>query len=186
MGSTFSLYRAAGFDYRVDHGAFFQVNRWLVDHLVEEVTGGNTGTLAWDLFAGVGLFARKLTAGFDRVVAVESAPQSTAALEENLRGTNSSAVRASALDFLRRSNKSARPEFIVVDPPRTGLGAEVTTALAQIGAPALTYVSCDPATLARDLRALVATGYAIQSITLADLFPHTFHLESVAHLRRSC
>ena len=177
-------YRAAGFDYRVDHGAFFQVNRWLVDRLVEEVTAGKRGTLAWDLFAGVGLFARKLTAAFDRVIAVESAPQATAALEGNLSGTSSTAVRASTLDFLRRSQQTERPDLIVVDPPRTGLGAEVTTSLAEISAPALTYVSCDPATLARDLRALVASGYAIQSLTLADLFPHTFHIETVVHLLR--
>ncbi len=87
--------------------------------------------------------------------------------------------------FLRRSRKSDRPDLIVVDPPRTGLGAEVTTLLAGIGAPVLTYVSCDPATLARDLRALLASGYAIQSLTLADLFPQTFHLETVVQLRHS-
>jgi 23S rRNA (uracil1939-C5)-methyltransferase len=72
-----------------------------------------------------------------------------------------------------------------VDPPRTGLGPEITTLLAEIAAPALVYVSCDPATLARDLRALIGSGYAIHSITLADLFPQTFHLETVVQLRRS-
>jgi 23S rRNA (uracil1939-C5)-methyltransferase len=77
------------------------------------------------------------------------------------------------------------PDLIVVDPPRTGLGAETCTLLAQIAAPAVVYVSCDPATLARDLRALIASGYAIQSITLADLFPQTFHLETVVQLRHS-
>ena len=77
--------------------------------------------------------------------------------------------------FCAATARSERPDLIVVDPPRTGLGTEITTLLAGIGAPALTYVSCDPATLARDLRALLATGYAIQSLTLADLFPQTFH-----------
>jgi 23S rRNA (uracil1939-C5)-methyltransferase len=184
-GELSLAYRAAGFDYRVDHGAFFQVNRWLVDALVERVTAGQEGRLAWDLFAGVGLFARKLTASFARVVAVESAPPATVALAENLRGTSGSAVRASTLDFLRRNSKAERPDLIVVDPPRTGLGTEITALLAEIAAPRLVYVSCDPATLARDLRALVATGYAIESLTLADLFPQTFHLESVVHLRRA-
>ncbi len=79
-GAASLAYRAAGFDYRVDHGAFFQVNRWLVDALVERVTAGHQGALAWDLFAGVGLFARRLAASFARVVAVESAPSATAAL----------------------------------------------------------------------------------------------------------
>jgi 23S rRNA (uracil1939-C5)-methyltransferase len=185
-GELSLAYRAAGFDYRVDHGAFFQVNRWLVDALVERVTTGQRGRLAWDLFAGVGLFARKLAANFAGVVAVESAPSATTALAENLRGTSGSAVRASTVDFLRRNSKAERPDLIVVDPPRTGLGTEITALLAEIAAPRLVYVSCDPATLARDLRALVATGYAMESLTLADLFPQTFHLESVVHLRRAC
>ena len=184
-GEGFLIYRAAGFDYRVDQGAFFQVNRWLVDGLVDEVCSGKRGALAWDLFAGVGLFARKLAERFASVVAVESAPSAMAALKENLRSTTGSAVQASALDFLRRGNKAERPDLIVVDPPRTGLGADITKLLAKVGAPELTYVSCDPATLARDLRALAGSEYTIQSVTLADLFPHTFHLETVAQLRRS-
>ena len=189
-GATALAYRAAGFDYRVDHGAFFQVNRWLVDALVERVTANHRGELAWDLFAGVGLFARQLTASFARVVAVEPAPAATQALAENLKGTAATAVQAATLDFLRRNRKpaqpdSTRPDLVVVDPPRTGLGAETCRLLAEIAAPALVYVSCDPATLARDLRALISSGYVIQSTTLADLFPQTFHLETVVHLRRS-
>ena len=74
--------------------------------------------------------------------------------------------------------------MIVVDPPRAGLGAETTELLGRIGAPQLVCVSCDPATLARDLRALVGAGYAIERMTLADLFPQTFHLETVVRLRR--
>ena len=120
------------------------------------------GEVAWDLFAGVGLFARKLAESFARVVAVESAPQATAALKGNLRGTAGSAVRASTLDFLRGGGKGERPDLVVVDPPRTGLGGEITALLAEVAAAQLVYVSCDPATLARDLRALIATGYAIE------------------------
>jgi 23S rRNA (uracil1939-C5)-methyltransferase len=99
-------------------------------------------------------------------------------------------VRATTLDFLRhRSNPAhpdwTRPDLVIVDPPRTGLGAETCALLDEIASPALVYVSCDPATLARDLRILLGSGYAIQSITLADLFPQTFHLETVVQLRRS-
>ncbi|MGB6742341.1 MAG: 23S rRNA (uracil(1939)-C(5))-methyltransferase RlmD [Terracidiphilus sp.] len=183
-GATSLDYHAAGFAYRVDHGAFFQVNRWLVDVLVDQVTANQRGALAWDLFAGVGLFARRLASTFNRVVAVESAPSATAALAHNLNNTSATAVNAATLDFLRRTQRSKRPDLIVVDPPRTGLGAETTTLLAHFAAPALVYVSCDPATLARDLRTLIASGYAIEKITLADLFPQTFHLETVVHLRR--
>jgi 23S rRNA (uracil1939-C5)-methyltransferase len=192
-GANSLLYRAAGMDYRVDQGAFFQVNRWLVDALVQRVTSDARGALAWDLFAGVGLFARQLARSFTRVIAVESAPASIAALAHNLRGTSASAVKAATLDFLRRERSGKRPDLIVpdlivVDPPRTGLGPETTALLAEIAAPEIVYVSCDPATLARDLRALVDSrngpGYVIDQITLADLFPQTFHLETVIRLRR--
>jgi 23S rRNA (uracil1939-C5)-methyltransferase len=182
-GAESLSYNASGFAYRVDHGAFFQVNRWLVDALVDRVVNGHNGALAWDLFAGVGLFARQLASRFARVVAVESAPSSTQALKANLSGTASEAIRASTLDFLRRNRTSTRPDLIVVDPPRTGLGAEVTAELAHIAAPSMVYVSCDPATLARDLRALIASGYTMESAALADLFPQTFHLETVVRLR---
>jgi 23S rRNA (uracil1939-C5)-methyltransferase len=184
-GADSLCYRVAGFDYRVDHGAFFQVNRWLVDALVERATQGRSGKIAWDLFAGVGLFARKLAASFDRVIAIESAPGATAALTHNLRGSTGEALRSPTLDFLRRNTKAQRPDLVVVDPPRTGLGAETTNLLASISAPAIVYVSCDPATLARDLKALTSSGYLIESVTLADLFPQTFHLETVVELRRA-
>lgn len=185
QGDHWLTYRAAGFDYRVDHGAFFQVNRWLVDGLVEQVTTGQNGKLAWDLFAGVGLFARSLTNNFARVVAVESAPSAIEALKENLRGTSGSGLKASTLDFLRANLRSERPDLIVVDPPRMGLGTEIATHLVEVAAERVVYVSCDPATLARDLRLLIASGYSIESLALADLFPHTFHLETVVHLHRS-
>jgi 23S rRNA (uracil1939-C5)-methyltransferase len=186
-GTDSLSYNAAGFVYRVDHGAFFQVNRWLVDALVDRVAAGQSGALAWDLFAGVGLFARQLAARFARVVAVESAPFATHALTANLAGTSGEAIRATTLEFLRRhrsANKSKnRPDLIVVDPPRAGLGAEVTSELTRIAASSMVYVSCDPTTLARDLRALIASGYTIKSVTLADLFPQTFHLETVVQLQ---
>ena len=182
-GEPSLVYRATGVEYRVDHGAFFQVNRWLVDPLIRRVTDHRSGKYAWDLFAGVGLFARHLAANFERVVAVESAPSASAALKHNLAVTSAIASPSSTLEFLRRNAKSDRPDLIVVDPPRTGLGPDTTALLSQIAAPAVTYVSCDPATLARDLRALVARGYTIQRLTLADLFPQTFHLETIVDLR---
>ena len=183
-GATSLNYPAAAHDYRVDHGAFFQVNRFLVDALAHRVTNGHSGQLAWDLFAGVGLFARQLANSFAQVIAVESAPSATQALAANLKGTTATAIRATTLDFLRHS-REPKPDLVVLDPPRTGLGPDITTLLAAVAAPSLTYVSCDPATLARDLCPLLATGYAIESLTFADLFPQTFHLETIVQLRRS-
>ncbi|HMG88114.1 MAG TPA: 23S rRNA (uracil(1939)-C(5))-methyltransferase RlmD [Terracidiphilus sp.] len=185
LGEFSLTYRASGFDFRVDHGAFFQVNRWLIDGLCGQVAADRRGGLAWDLFAGVGLFAKKLAENFERVVAVESAPMASEALKHNLEGGSAHCVIAETAAFLRAQDKMSRPDLVVVDPPRAGLGAETTSLLAEVGAPAIVYVSCDPATLARDLRALLSSGYEISSVTLADLFPQTFHLESVVELRRS-
>jgi 23S rRNA (uracil1939-C5)-methyltransferase len=184
-GADSLLYRAAGFEYRADHGAFFQVNRWLVDKLVDRVTASRNGRVAWDLFAGVGLFARRLASSFDRVVAVESALAAIPALGSNLHGTPAIAVHASSLEFLQNNLKEEQPDLVVVDPPRIGLGAEIAAQLTEADAHALVYVSCDPATLARDLHLLLGAGYAIESLTLADLFPQTFHIESVVELRRA-
>jgi 23S rRNA (uracil1939-C5)-methyltransferase len=186
-GDSSLIYHAAEFDYRVDHGGFFQVNRWLVDRFVELVTAGESGTLAWDLYAGVGLFARRLTANFTQVLAVESAPASTAALRQNLSESAGTAIAATTLDFLRRNReeREPRPDLIVLDPPRAGLGEEVTTLLNAVWAPRIRYVSCDPATLARDLRALTLERYRIDSVTLVDMFPQTYHLETVVQLSRS-
>jgi 23S rRNA (uracil1939-C5)-methyltransferase len=182
-GAPSLAYRAAGFSYRVDQGAFFQVNRWLIDALVDRVIGESKGALAWDLFAGVGLFARQLASRFTRVHAVESASAATTALRHNLAVPGATVINATTLDFLRRA-PADRPDLIIADPPRTGLGAETTALLARLAAPELVYVSCDPATLARDLNALLASGYSIQNLALADLFPQTFHIESIVRLRR--
>ena len=185
-GDSQLSYRVCGIDYEVAHGAFFQVNRWLLDQFVERVTGGQRGTLAWDLYAGVGLFARQLAAGFDEVIAVESSPASMRTLSTNLEGTNSRCVSLDVAAFLKRKDDGKKPDLIVVDPPRTGLGIDVSSLLARTGPRTIVYVSCDPATLARDLRALLADGYVVSSITLVDLFPQTFHLETVVELQRAC
>jgi len=189
-GEQSLLYPAAGVDYRVDHGAFFQVNRHLVEPMVKAVVGAGClaakpqGELAWDLYAGVGLFARQLARGYKKVVAVESASASKKALKANLEGLSAEAVAADTLKFLEeyKSGRDPRPDRIVVDPPRTGMGPKVTSELIRVRAPRITSVSCDPATLARDLKSLCGAGYRIERVTLLDLFPHTFHLETVVEL----
>jgi 23S rRNA (uracil1939-C5)-methyltransferase len=184
-GDDSLTYCVKGIDYRVDHGAFFQVNRWLLDDLVDRVAANRQGGTAWDLFAGVGLFARKIAERFEQVIAVESAPAALGALASNLSRTSGECVNADTQSFLKQRSKSPSPDLIVVDPPRTGLGNETASLLAQVAAKSIVYVSCDPATLARDLRVLIDAGYSLISVTLADLFPQTFHLETVVELQRS-
>jgi 23S rRNA (uracil1939-C5)-methyltransferase len=179
------IYEAAGVGYRVGLGSFFQVNRFLVDALLGLVAAGRKGRLAWDLYAGVGLFARALGKNFERVIALESSPASSSDLRHNLQGTSHRAVQASSLDFLQKQRPSAPPpDLVVVDPPRAGLGSALTALLSQIGPAEIVYVSCDPATLSRDIAALVNSGYDLRTITMVDMFPQTFHLESVSVLRR--
>ena len=135
----------------------------------------------FDLYAGGGLFSLPLGAQFQSAVAVESSPASFRDLRRNLP-PNAKAIRSTAEAYLQNASKKLRPDQIVVDPPRAGLGAKTARALADCRAPQVTYVSCDPATLARDLAAFNATGYRIEEAHLLDLFPQTYHLETVLHL----
>jgi 23S rRNA (uracil1939-C5)-methyltransferase len=168
--------------YWVSRGSFFQVNRFLVASLVELITGGRSGSLAWDLYAGVGLFSRELAKRFTDVVAVEA---SAGDLPMNFRGTGRRAVTATTVEFLRRAViERDRPELIVMDPPRAGVGAEACALLARLKASEIVYVSCDPATLGRDLKAMVDSGYKLNQLHLVDMFPQTFHQETVAVLDR--
>jgi 23S rRNA (uracil1939-C5)-methyltransferase len=178
-------YPAADRPYWVPRGAFFQINRFLIDRLVALVTTGKSGSLAWDLYAGVGLFTRALVESFPHVVAVEGSEAAATALSTHKSQNGKiEAVHAATLDFLRaRSLQRERPDLIVLDPPRAGIGPEAAELLARIAARQIVYVSCDPTTLARDL-AILAHTYRIQSIHLIDLFPQTFHLETIVHLER--
>jgi len=177
------LYRVKDTDYRVSAGAFFQVNRHLVDELVSNVTGNAQGDLALDLYAGVGLFSAALAPSFHHIFAVEASQISYADLVHN-SPANVKAVGVRNEDYLRKWPARKRPDLVVLDPPRAGLGKRVTRLLVELGAPRVRYVSCDPATLARDLAPLLASGYRIEEAHLFDLFPQTFHIESVMLLAR--
>ena len=168
---------------RVSGGSFFQVNRFLVEELAGIVAGGRSGEIALDLYAGVGLFSMALAASFRHIVAVESSQGSAADLKYN-SPRNVKAVRSTVDAYLAGQGAKVRPDYVVVDPPRAGLGERVARAVAKLGAPRLTYVSCDPATLARDLITLTGDGYRVDSLHLVDLFPQTYHIESVVELVR--
>jgi 23S rRNA (uracil1939-C5)-methyltransferase len=182
-GVTGLVYEAAGERYWVSRGAFFQVNRFLIDTMVELAVEARTGRLAWDLFAGVGLFSKALCRNFAEVVAVEGNPAASgdlAKLAKNVR-----AVAGSTVEFLSRAVlERERPELVVMDPPRAGVGVDGCGLLGRICAPEMVYVSCDPVTLARDLAALERAGYRLERVVMVDMFPQTFHLETVVWLRR--
>lgn len=175
---------AAGADtFRVSHNSFFQVNRFLVEPLVAVALEGAEGETALDLYAGVGLFSVNLARKFAKTTAVESGKSAVRDLEHNARGANVAleGVGENVEQFL--PSVSTAPDFVLADPPRAGLGKSVTRELLRLRPRAITIVSCDPSTLARDIGALTGGGYHLERLLMVDLFPQTFHLESVAYLR---
>lgn len=214
LGERFLTYRTAHAGFRVSSGAFFQTNRHLTDELVKIVTQGRSGELALDLYAGVGLFSTALAGDFRHIVSVESSQLSAGDLQYNLPSNGKAIQAATGQYLSRSWGDSPRhdspphdsprhgsdrpapagegsakssfptPDLVVVDPPRSGLGEPVARSLTSLGAPRVTYVSCDPATLARDLIPFLAAGYHVERAHLVDLFPQTYHLESVLHLVR--
>ncbi|OLE56906.1 MAG: 23S rRNA (uracil-5-)-methyltransferase RumA [Chloroflexi bacterium 13_1_20CM_2_59_7] len=182
-GAAELTYKTDHASYRVSAGAFFQVNRHLTDKLVNVVAAGRSGHTALDLYAGVGLFSAVLSREFAQVIAVESSPTSYADLLYN-SPPNVKAVQATVEQYLKNVAGTLQPDLVVVDPPRSGLGESVIQALVTLGAPRITYVSCDPATLSRDLGRLLQSAYRVEEAHMVDLFPQTYHLESVFHLVR--
>ncbi len=193
VGASELTYQTKTAAYRVSAGAFFQTNRFLLDELVNIVTSARSGDLALDLYAGVGLFSTALAGSIRHIVSVESSQTAASNLKYNLPldaevfHTATDQYLAQRGDSGRAGNRAVlplKPDLVVVDPPRGGLGDRVAHLLAEVGAPRVSYVSCDPATLARDLLPLQAAGYRVEEVHLVDLFPQTYHLESVLHLVR--
>jgi len=190
VGPGHISYRVGDCDYRVGHLSFFQVNRFLVDELVTLVVGDARGRLAIDLFAGVGLFTVPLAHRFQRVVAVESNVAAGRDLEANLQqsGAASPAFRQTTVEaFLPQWRET--PDLVVMDPPRTGVPAPALARLQKLAPQKIVYLSCDPATLARDLAVLAGPAqkpgaYQIDEVHLVDLFPQTYHIEALVRLSR--
>ncbi|HLV95994.1 MAG TPA: 23S rRNA (uracil(1939)-C(5))-methyltransferase RlmD [Candidatus Acidoferrales bacterium] len=184
FGPGFLHYAVGGRMYRVGHFSFFQVNRFLAEGLAREAAGSEEpGELALDLFAGVGIFALPLAERFQKVIAVESNPAAARDLEVNARGNPAIDVRTADVEEFLLKFRGA-PDLVVVDPPRAGLTPEIVQRLVQIAPHRITYVSCEPPTLARDLRGFLEGRYEISSIDLFDLFPQTAHMETAVRLRR--
>lgn len=186
-------YRVADTIYRVGHLSFFQANRFLLDELAQAVLAGGEGRLALDLFAGVGLFTIPLSRHYQRVIAVESNAAAARDLEANIaaaacpersRGAVSAQTASSPVEKLLNDWQET-PDLIVLDPPRAGVPAEALQRIVSLAPPRVHYLSCDPATLARDLPALLAGGFLIEEIHLFDMFPQTFHIETFVRLVHS-
>jgi 23S rRNA (uracil1939-C5)-methyltransferase len=195
-GPGYLTHEAGGFRFRVSHLSFFQVNRFLIEDLLKTVTANAQGALALDLYSGVGFFTLPLAKTFQKVVSVDANLAATRDLHANAETAGVAVVSHNehAEEFLKKTDE--RPEFVVLDPPRAGLGAEAAGKLAELGAKEIVYLSCDPSTLARDLAVLTgsprkpkeitgpSTRYEITEMHAFDLFPQTFHIETLVRMRR--
>ena len=174
-----------GAAYWVPRGSFFQINRFLISELVDLVADNRSGSLAWDLYAGVGLFTKALAPRFQRITSVEVADPAFTALA-SAKIPNRHAVKSTTIEYLEHAViQRDRPELVILDPPRTGAGQQVCELLGRLAPSEIVYVSCSPHTLPEDLATLAAAGYGISQLHLFDLFPQTSHIETVAVLSRT-
>ena len=183
--------------YEYDADCFFQVNPFVLDGLMTEVLryAPDSGEppspesrLAIDLYCGVGLFTLPLARRFSQVIGVEGQPRAAEFAARNVAaaGLTHARIRTDSVErWLEGAYRShGRTPFVLLDPPRTGLPAHGLRMLPRLRASRVTYVSCDPSTLARDLKGLLASDYELLSVTGFDMFPQTHHVEIVAHLQR--
>jgi 23S rRNA (uracil1939-C5)-methyltransferase len=187
----------AGETYAFDAGCFFQVNPGVLDFLVGEALkfAPQPGDVlspatrkAIDLYSGVGLFTLPLARRFEQVIAVEAHSRSAEFALQNVATAGLDNVRVETLQVERWLENAYRTHgrvpFVLLDPPRTGVPAPAIRGLLRMRPQRIAYVSCDPATLARDIKMLLGSGYELLDLAAVDMFPQTHHVETVAHLER--
>jgi 23S rRNA (uracil1939-C5)-methyltransferase len=180
-----------GITYSISPFSFFQTNTFQLPTLVGAAIEGAAITdndVVWDLYCGTGTLTLPAARKAKRVIGAELAASSIADATANAKRNNIANVEFHALDL--HSAKATpvidtfeRPDVILVDPPRAGMHAMLVEHLIRVNAPRIVYVSCNPATQARDC-ALLSEHYEVTDVTPVDMFPHTFHVESVAVLQR--
>jgi 23S rRNA (uracil1939-C5)-methyltransferase len=174
--------------YHFNAEAFFQINHELLAPLIAEAVGEDRGKIAIDLYCGVGLFTLPLARRFEEVVAVETNELATKFARRNLDSAGLENTEVATLDvgeWLQYCRSFEPIDVLLLDPPRTGAENKVIAGIIALRPDRIVYVSCDPATLARDLKKLMAGGYSISKIKAFDMFPQTHHVETVVHLSLS-
>lgn len=166
---------------------FFQANRFLIERLVELSLGDAVGNTAIDLYCGVGLFSLPLARRFKKVIGIEENPAAIAMAKRNAEYAELENIdfQSKPVSKFFTKSKMKPPAFVLIDPPRAGTEKGTISKLAALKPEHISYVSCEPSILARDIRTLVDAGYSIESITALDMFPQTHHVETVAHLKRN-
>jgi 23S rRNA (uracil1939-C5)-methyltransferase len=178
-------FTVAGETYAFSAEVFFQANKFLIAELIDTAVGDAKGDTAVDLYSGVGLFTLPLARRFTKVIAVEDNPESAILAKKNLVGAGLENVKliSKSVEHFLNENKKTKIDFILLDPPRAGTAKSVIPAIANLKPAVISYVSCEPSILARDLRVFVDAGYKLESIIALDMFPQTHHVETVVRLR---
>ena len=177
--------------FEISANSFFQTNTYqatkLFDTVIElaEFQGDET---VYDLYCGAGTIGLYLSKHVKKVLGVELVEDALQDARHNtqLNGvTNCQFVQGEVEDVLSNLSIGLRPKVIVVDPPRAGLHKKAIRGLVELGAPKIIYVSCNPESMAQNARALYVGGYELEQVQPIDMFPHTYHVECVARLRRA-
>ncbi len=185
-GNDHIVISVLGRDFRVSAASFFQVNtamaEKMVNHLLTNLPITQSSVLL-DVYCGIGLFSAFLAPKCERVIGIESSPPACEDFSVNLdEFENVELYEGLAEDVI--PHLEAKPEIILVDPPRAGLEKRVVDGILRMKPRVIAYVSCDPSTLARDARRLINGGYRLKDVTPFDIFPQTYHIESISIFER--
>jgi 23S rRNA (uracil1939-C5)-methyltransferase len=190
-GNDHIIISVLGRDFRVSASSFFQVNtamaEKMVNHLITHLLITESTTLL-DIYCGVGLFSAFFAPKCKLVIGIESSPSAcddfAFSLDEFDNVELYEGIAENILPALVSRTASRNPTYVLVDPPRAGLEKHVIDAILQLKPQMIAYVSCDPSTLARDAARLINGGYRLKGVTPFDLFPQTYHIESISLFAR--
>ncbi|MCB0100499.1 MAG: class I SAM-dependent RNA methyltransferase [Anaerolineales bacterium] len=192
-GSNALTIQVLGVDFHVSAPSFFQVNTPMAEKMVQHLIANlqlpstnNQSTTLLDIYCGVGLFSKFFADKYAKVIGIESAPSSCEDFAINLdEFDNVELYEGSAEEILPAlAPQLTQPTHMIIDPPRAGIDKFALDAILQINPQVIVYVSCDPSTLARDAARLIKGGYTLQHATPFDLFPQTYHIESISIFTR--
>jgi 23S rRNA (uracil1939-C5)-methyltransferase len=186
-GEDYSLMQVLGRTFRVSAASFFQVNlpqaEAMVKHVLEIMNVNNKSEIV-DAYCGAGLFSAFLAPKVKSLVGIELSESSCNDFAVNLDEFENVSLYIGAVEEILPELK-LKPQAVLLDPPRAGIDPNAMAALIEAAPQQIVYVSCDPATLARDVQKMVAAGYVLESVTPFDLFPQTYHVECISVLTKS-
>ena len=185
-GGGSNQFSIRGKEFQVSAGSFFQTNNEIAEKMaevVEQLAEITSSSLVLDCYCGVGFFSKFLAEKAERLIGIESSEDACNDFAVNLDEFDNVELYQGTAEVIL-PHLDIKPDLVVVDPPRAGIAPSAMKALMKSRPNQIIYVSCDPSTLARDLKILTASGYAIDSITPVDMFPQTYHIESITNLKR--